>query len=137
MPGASFFLSLSAKTKTFSSKFRGLLNFLFLQSIFSLYQSFLDWLVSIFLSLVKWYISWKCLVSFGFELLFSIVSGANWYFVEIVSFLFWSAFLIKSFGLSLFPLSFSKRLLLNNIFLNSLIFCSAAKAFPPLIFVWN
>ena len=61
---------------------------------------------------------------FGFKPLFLIVSGANWYFVEIVSFIFWAAFLINSFGLILLFLNFWNRLLLNNIFLNSLIFCS-------------
>ena len=130
-PGASFFFNLSANTKTFSSKFKGLLSFLFLLSIFSSYFSFRNWFVPIFQSLIKSYTSLKYSPAFGFKLLFLIVSGASSYFVEFTLFMCCVTFLIKSRGLSLLPCCFYKRFPLNRSFLNTPIFCSTANAFPP------
>ena len=73
--------------------------------------------------------------TFGFKLFCSVFLGATPYFGDIMLFIFSAAFLIKSFGFSLFFFFFSICFLLSKIVFYSRIFYSAAKAFPPQRFV--
>ena len=100
LPGASFFLSLSANTSTFSPVSRESRSLRFFgASRFFVYLSDLPCASFILQSLLKSYISLNCCLRSGSRLFSSIYSGEKPYFADRVLFKLKVAFLMNSFGL--------------------------------------
>ena len=129
------FFSLSASTKTFSPIISGSLSFLRFLSLFW-YRC-----VCIFQHKFELYLIYKNKVSrdFWFFYVFSSTKlGETLYFWDAMPFKLlvvrWISFFVS---ILLVEDDLCILLLFWSIFLNSLIFCSAANAFPPLVLVWN
>ena len=132
----SFFFNLSASVKTSSPIFKESLNFIL--NLVSFTMSELNLLlVSCFTLCNLWQLHFF-LNSWSFILFGSMFSGAKPYFTNLILFKLFIAFWLSLIGLILFlVICLSKTFVSNSSFLNSLSFCSAAKALPSLILLWS
>lgn len=129
----SFFFNLSASVKTSSPIFKESFNFIL--NLVSFTMSELNLLlVSCFTSCNLWQLHFF-LNSLSFILFDWMFSGAKPYFTNLILFKLFVAFWLS---LILFlAICLSKTFISNSSLLNSLSFCSAAKALPSLILLWS